>query len=538
MQLLPSLVVSLIVVTATLGADSDSSTRRVMTLEDCMQAALQHNFDVQIKRFSPELARYTLNAAYGGYNPTFSFSGEHDFNLSPGGIDAQGRPFQGTESESDRLSSGFQGLLPWGLFYNVGGTVSDQNTLRPFTVVDPTSPVTKIDASPIFDTNRATIIGYSLTTNYAGTISGLTPSEVSSGNIGFLQLRQPVLKNFWIDSTRLTIAINKRNLKISELDLRFQIMNTVTAVEQAYYNLIFALENVKVQEKALELAERLQAENKKKVEIGALAPLDEKQAEAQVAQSRADLLAARNTLAIQQNVLKNLLTDDYKAIHDTELIPAESLVAVPQSFNLQESWEKGLSSRPDLLQQRLTLEKQGYIVRFQRNQLFPQLDLVGTYGFNASAKEYSGTFDQFRRGDSPFYSAGAQVSVPLGNTAARNNYQSAKATKEQIALQLRQLEQNVMVQIDNALKQAQSDFERVGATHQASLYQEAALDAEQKKLENGKSTSFQVLIIQRDLTNARSQEIRALADYNNSLAQLALSEGTTLQRRRMSIDVK
>src|SRR5207249_6057115 len=293
--------------------------------------------------------------------------------------------------ESDRLSSGFQGLLPWGLFYNVGGTVSDQNTLRPFTVEDPTSPVTKINASPIFDTNRATIIGYSLTTNYAGTISGLTPSEVSSGNIGFLQLRQPVLKNFWIDSTRLTIAINKRNLKISELDLRFQIMNTVTAVEQAYYNLIFALENVKVQEKALELAERLQSENKKKVEIGVLAPLDEKQAEAQVAQSRADLLAARNTLAIQQNVLKNLLTDDYKAIHDTELIPAESLVAVPQSFNLQESWEKGLSSRPDLLQQRLTLEKQGYIVRFQRNQLFPQLDLVGTYGFNASAKEYSGT---------------------------------------------------------------------------------------------------------------------------------------------------
>ena len=336
MQLLPSLVVPFIVVTATLGAESDSSARRVMTLEDCIQAALQHNFDVQIKRFSPEISRYTLSASYGGYDPTFSFSGEHDFNLSPGGVDAQGRPFQGTESESDRLSSGFQGLLPWGLFYNVGGTVSDQNTLRPFSVADPTSPVTKIDASPIFDTNQATIIGYSLTTNYAGTITGFTPSEVSFGNLGFLQLRQPVLKNFWIDTTRLNVAINKRNLKISELDLRFQIMNTVTLVEQAYYNLIFALESVKVQQKALELAERLQSENKKKVEIGALAPLDEKQAEAQVAQSRADLLAAQNTLAIQQNVLKNLLTDDYKAIHDTDLVPAESLVAVPQSFNLQE----------------------------------------------------------------------------------------------------------------------------------------------------------------------------------------------------------
>jgi len=172
-----------------------------------------------------------------------------------------------------------------------------------------------------------------------------------------------------------------------------------------------------------------------------------------------------------------------KAVHDTELVPAESLPAVPQAFNLQESWEKGLSMRPDLLQARLTLEKQGYIVRFQKNQLFPQLDLIGTYGFNAgNTPEFSGAFDQFRQGTSPFYSAGAQVTVPLGNTAARNNYKAAKATKQQIDLQKRQLEQNVMVQIDNALKQAQSDFERVGATRQARLYQEAALDAEQKQL--------------------------------------------------------
>jgi len=309
-KLIRSLSVSLIIGTATLGAESESPARRVMTLLDCVQEALLHNFDVQIKRVSPEIARFNLNVSYGSYDPTFSFSGEHDYNLFPGGVDAQGRPFQGTESESDRLNSGFQGLLPWGMFYNLGGSVSDQTTFRPFSVPDPNSPVDSIDAKPIYDTNLTTIIGYSLTTNYTGTIRGITPSEISSGNIGLLQLRQPVLKNFWIDSTRLNIALNKRNLRISELDLRFQIMNTVTLVEQAYYNLIFALENVKVQEKALELADRLQAENKKKVEVGALAPLDEKQAEAQAAQSRADLLSARNSLAIQQNVLKNLLTDE------------------------------------------------------------------------------------------------------------------------------------------------------------------------------------------------------------------------------------
>ena len=146
--------------------------------------------------------------------------------------------------------------------------------------------------------------------------------------------------------------------------------------------------------------------------------------------------------------------------------------------------------------------------------------------------------DQFRRGSSPFYSYGAAITVPLSNRAARQSYRIDKAQQRQLLLRLKKLEQSIMVDIEDAVKLAQTNFERVDATKQASLYAQAALEAEQKKLENGKSTSFQVLIIQRDLTNARSQEIRALADYNNSLAQLALSEGTTLQRRRMSIDVK
>jgi len=539
MQPLPCLLVSMIVITSALGAESEATPQRVMTLDDCIKAALLHNFDVQIRRLSPDISRYNLYVSYGGYDPTFSFSGEHDFNLSPGGVDAQGRPFQGTESESDRLSTGFQGLLPWGLFYNLGGSVSDQTTFRPFSVPDPNSPVASVDAKPIFDTNLTTIIGYSLTTNYAGSINGLSASEIASGNIGLLQLRQPVLKNFWIDSTRLNIAVNKRSLRISESDLRLQIMTSVTLVEQAYYNLIFALENVKVQEKALELADRLLAENKKKVEVGALAPLDEKQAQAQVAQSRADLLSAKNTLAIQENTLKNLITDQYRTIHDTEYVPAEKLLPVPQVFNLQQSWETGMRQRPELISARLNLEKQGYVVRFQKNQLFPQMDLIGTYGYSASSSRgYGDAFDQLGRGDSPFYSAGGQVSIPLGNRSARNSYKAAKAAKEQLALQVRQLEQTVMVEIDNAVKQAQSDFERVDATRQARIYAEAALDAEQKKLENGKSTSFEVLRLQRDLTTAASQEIRALADYNNDLAQLALQEGTTLERRRLTVEVK
>ena len=293
MHLIRILLVGLIAAQANTfwGAESGSSQRQVMTLEDCVRAALEHNLNLQIARYGPRIAHYTLDASYGGYDPSFSLSGEHDYSLSPGGVDAQGRPFQGTESESDRLSSGFQGLLPWGLFYNVGGSLSDQTTLRPGTASDLSNPI--VVTNSFVDINTGNTISF-LSTNYPS-VNVITPFETTSGNIGFLQLRQPVLKNFWIDSTRLNISINKRNLRISELDLRSSVMTVVTGVEQAYYNLIFAFENVKVQEKALELALRLQEENKKKVEVGALAPLDEKQAEAQVAQSRADLLSAKNT---------------------------------------------------------------------------------------------------------------------------------------------------------------------------------------------------------------------------------------------------
>lgn len=125
--------------------------------------------------------------------------------------------------------------------------------------------------------------------------------------------------------------------------------------------------------------------------------------------------------------------------------------------------------------------------------------------------------------------------MPLTQTSARNTLRTAKATKEQIGLQLKQLEQQVLILIENAIASATTSFQRVGATREARIYAEAALEAEQKKLQSGKSTSFEVLRLQRDLTTARSAEIRAVADYNIALAQVALNEGTTLERRNVSL---
>jgi outer membrane protein TolC len=177
-------------------------------------------------------------------------------------------------------------------------------------------------------------------------------------------------------------------------------------------------------------------------------------------------------------------------------------------------------------------------LKFDRNQLFPSLDLKGSYGYGGGGRQYSDTLGQINSGNQPYYSYGAQLSIPLSNVGPRNTYNSDKVTLQQYMLQLKQLEQNILVEIDNAVKQAQSDYQSVEATKQARIYAEAALDAEQKTYAVGKATTFEVLQYQNNLTAARSQEIRKLADYNEALANLAAQEGSTLERNSINIEAK
>lgn len=472
-----------------------AETSKKVTLEDCIKLALEHNLDIKITRVNPRIAQYNLDAIYGDYEPDLSLSGTHSDSTSPTTLDAQNRVAPGTVSDTERFSVGLGGLLPTGFTYTLGGDMAE-------------------------------------TEGIGGT--GF-PFENASGSAS-LQMRQPLLKNFWIDRTRLSIQVGKRNVRRSQLQVRQQLISTVTAVELAYYDLIAAHEEVKVQDQALQLAERLLAENKKRVEVGALAPLDEKAAESDVAASKASLVDARNRLSFAQNTLKQLLSEDFAKWQDVTVQPSESLKAVPEPFNRLDSWQKGLSQRPELLQARLDVESQGITLKYQKNQLFPSLDLFGSYGYRGSKPEYSGAFDDISKRSAPFSSYGAVLSVPLGNRTARNAFRTSKAEMEQLLLRLKSQEQNIMVEIDDAIKQAQSNLEAVEARKQARAFAEAALDAEQKKLENGKTTSYQVLLYQRDLTRSRSLEINALASYNKAVSQLARAEATTLERRKLTVE--
>ena len=179
-------------------AQTNTPGVRKVSLEDCIQSALEKNLDLRIARYNPPMALADLQSAYAGYNPNFAASGLHTYSMSGGGFNpAIGLTIPSTTSDENSFNSSLGGLTPWGLNYNLRGNVSETHVKDSFN----------------------------------------SPSDQGSATIN---LSQPLLKNFWIDQTRLNIKVAKNRIKYSELELKLNIMTVVTTVEQAYYDLIYA----------------------------------------------------------------------------------------------------------------------------------------------------------------------------------------------------------------------------------------------------------------------------------------------------------
>ena len=496
-----------------------NGTRRSLSLDECIRMALEQSQRIQVLRFDPRIAQFRLETSKGVYDPEFTSTYRRSFRSDEGGFDElTGLQVPAHTLDQDRFIPTLGGNLPTGLRYDLFGDFRHSRGDRP---------------QGSFD-------------EYAA----------SAG----IQLSQPLLLNFWTDPGRTQIQVRKRELKISEMALEAEIRLVIHDVTQVYYERLFSLEDVRVQQKAYEVATNFVAQQQEKVKEGKLAEIDLKRAESQAATTLSDLVLAQLRANSADILLKSLITDKYKNWLNVRVDPSEKLVAVPERLDVYESWASAVAERPELRQVELQQEIRQLERKRRYNELYPELNATGGYGrtgldasrtfryadpnnpSNALVKKFQGGFgpalDDISDGTSPRWNVGFFLRVPLSRQMERGRYNQAREEENKNKALLEQLHQTILVEVDTAIQEARGDYLRISLTRQARIYAEAALEAEENRLAAGKGTIFLVLEAQRNLTKAQSDEIRAQTDYLIRLSNLHLRDGTILQRNKVTIRFK
>jgi outer membrane protein len=359
----------------------------------------------------------------------------------------------------------------------------------------------------------------------------------TQGNLTF-SFNQPLLRNRSIDATRQQILVSKNNLAISEMDFRNTVVSTVRDVKNAYWDLVVAQSALAVQRTTLELSLQTLGDNKKRVEVGTMAPIDIVQAEAEVASNEENVIIGEQTVAQAQDQLRALVleptTPDFWNT-TFETTDAPSLATTP--VDVDAAVAKAMAGRLDLQQARKQLESNDIRLKYFQNQTLPDISAAVNYGLaglggtvltrdgsglnpgdvtSTTQIPYSEVLRDVFGFAFPTWSVGVNVSYPIGRNGARVNVERQRLTNEQNLLQLRDLERQVVQQVRDLARQVNTNLKRVATTQAARALAERRLEAEQKKFGVGLSTTFNVLQAQRDLAEARNNEQRAILDFEKS----------------------
>jgi outer membrane protein TolC len=463
-----------------------------LTLRESIERALSANLDLQIERVAPEISAWNIVSARGTFDPALTGSLRYENMLDPLPPErAATLPYDTLKTQQLRSVLSLSGTLQTGTRYEVS----------------------------VFDTLTG------------GT---LAPSGIHTGTSS-LTLTQPLLKDFGGSNT-VALRVARKDRQIATEQTAGRVMDIVSDVSRAYYELIFAIEDHAAKLEDLQRAKALLADNRTRVEVGVMSPLDVTQAEAGAAEREEAVIVAARAIIERENALKRLIAADVTTLIGVSLRPAESLPDEPVATDVARSTRIALSGRPDIKQARHDMERRGLVRAFTRNQSFPEVNLETSYGLNArgdNAREFS---TNLSARDHPAWSVGLTATMPLGNRQADAAYRIAKLEEARAGLGLRKLEQDIIVEVDNAVGQVQTNAKRVEATRVARRLAEESLTAEESRLRAGASTSFLVLQAQSQLAAARSAEIRAKADYGASLVNLARVEGTTLDKHHIELD--
>ena len=352
-----------------------------------------------------------------------------------------------------------------------------------------------------------------------------------------VSITQPLLRNFGPKASKTFIVEARNTLGISQSQFRSTVIDTLSAAEKAYWDLNFTLINLKTSQAALQLAQDFLDQNRIKVRVGTLAPIEITQAEAQVADREEAVIIAESQVKTAEDGLRRVMNVPKDSpVWSQPLLPSDPLPLVEQSPDMESAVSTALQHRPDLEQARLDLKSKEADLAFRRNQRRWGLNLNGSYGkVGIDVDNYGNSIDDLRRGANKDWQVTMALGIPIGNRQAIASFTDSEYALTQAGKGLETLELAARVQVRDAVRAVQTTLKRVKAAQVNVRLQKEKLSAEQKKFENGMSTSFQVLQFQNDLFTAQVRENLAMVDYNKAQVELERVQGTLLEARHVAV---
>jgi outer membrane protein len=461
-----------------------------LSIEEAVARARDKNIDIGVARITPRLTDFTIAGLEANYHLNLTAATNQQRSTVLPTVTTQGVTTI-TPTSTTGWSSGFSKNMWWG-----GGswTANFQNNRV-------NSPASNNIRNPRFT-------------------SGLTGSYI-----------QPLLRGFKIDATRASLQTNRINQTNDEISLQTTVASTAANARNAYWDLVFAIQAVEAAQNSLDISNKLIQDNQARVEIGTLAPIDIKSAQAEAANRRLTLVQAQATVRTSELALKRLIvsgTDD--PLWGSSINPVDRPPATPEPINVDAALTRALRERTDLQQSLNNLKISDINLQLQQDQTRAQLNLTATYGLqglggpqfvsSSNTTIPSGYFDALRNiagFDAPQWNLQMNFSYPLGRSAQEATVARSKLSLEQSQANLKALQLQIATDVANAALTVQSSLESVQASATARELAQERLNAMQSKFDVGMSTNYEVVQAQRDFADAQNNELRALLTYRKAL---------------------
>ncbi|MBK7599161.1 MAG: TolC family protein [Acidobacteria bacterium] len=521
----------------------DKAKRISLTLRDALTMALENNRDIEVERLNVQMTDFDLAASRGFYDPALTASIFYDRRNTP---------------VANPLAGGQNGGL---LTDNVTGNMSLSQRLQ--------HQGGLLQAT--FNNDRATT---------QNVFNAINPQFTSSLNISYTQ---PLWRNRVTDQGRRQILINKKKLDISDAQFRQRAIEIISQVQRAYWDLVFARRDYEIKSESVDLARTQLKHNERLVEAGSLAPADIISARVELERRNDESEATIDAIQRAENSLKSLMLQPVNSEEwQSELVPVETpQIDTTSQMPLPDAVRLAFQNRPEMEQYRLKGELNKIDLDFFRNQTKPQIDFVvnyGTVGVAGDPRTEANFFTQSNllltqrvndlsrlsglpllpitdatplpafiiggngqslanlfKNDFRTWRVGLNINLPIRNRTALAQLGRAAAEGKQINVQKQKLEQNIEVEVRNALQAVETSRRRVEAATNSRINAELQYQSEERKFDAGQSTNFFVLDRQNALSAARGRELKALTDYTKAVAELQRVMSTTLSSNNVSV---